>query len=123
MSVVIKSQAKATNEFRVLEDGNMKSIMIQPGRNVVNEDVYESLKAHSGFESFVNRDIITINTVGAIAKKAAKEPDFTYVEGLAGNEDGKDVIKEYALAWNINLNKKKTVENMILDFKEQYEGK
>ena len=123
MSVVIKSQAKATNEFRYMVEDNMQSIMIQPGRNVVNEDIYEILKDHTGFVNYVNKDIITINTEGAIAKKAAKEPDFSYVEGLAGNEDGKDVIKEYALAWNINLNKKKNVENMIADFKEQYEGK
>ncbi len=123
MSVVIKSQAKATNEFRVLSGEDLISIMIQPGRNIVNEDIYEKLKEHSGFESFVNRDVITINTEGTVAKKAAKEPDFSYVDGLVGNEDGKDVIKEYALAWNINLNKKMNVENMIADFKEQYEGK
>jgi len=123
MSVVIKSQSKATIEFRILVKGNLKSIMVQPGRNVVNEDIYLELKAHSGFESFVNRDIITINTEGAVAQKAAKDPDFSYVEGLIGNEDGKDVIKEYALAWDIKLNKKQTVENMIADFKEQYEGK
>lgn len=123
MSVVIKSQAKATNEFRYLDGDELKSIMIQPGRNVVNEDVYETLKGHSGFKIYVDNDLITINTEGAVAKKAAKEPDFSYVESLAGTEDGKDVIKEYALAWNINLNKKMNVENMIADFKEQYEGK
>lgn len=123
MSVIIKSQGKATNEFRIIEDGAIKSIMIQPGRNIVTEEVYKSLKGHSGFDSFVNRDLITINTEGAVAQKAAKEPDFAYVEGLAGTEDGKDVIKEYALGWNINLNKKRNVENMISEFKEQYEGK
>ena len=123
MSVVIKSSSKATNEFRVRVDGKIKSIMIQPERNVVNEDIYDALKEHSGFDSFVNRDIITINTAGKVAKKPAKEPDFVYVESLVGNEDGKDVIKEYALGWNITLNKKKNVENMIIDFKEQYEGK
>ena len=123
MSIVIKSQAKATNEFRYLDGDDMKSIMIQPGRNVVNEDIYDILKAHSGFKSYVDKDLITINTEGAVAKKAAKEPDFSYVESLAGQEDGKDIIKEYALAWNINLNKKKTVESMIAEFKEKYEGK
>lgn len=120
MSVVIKSQAKATNEFRMLEDGKMKSIMIQPGRNVVDESVYENLKEHSGFVSFINRDVITINTEGKTARKPSKEPDFVYVESLAGNEDGKDVIKEYALQWNIKLNKKNTVENMITTFMDEY---
>lgn len=123
MSVVIKSQSKATNEFRARIDGKMKSFMIQSGRNIVTEEVYDVLKEHSGFVSFVNRDIITINTEGSGARKAAKDPDFSYVEGLVGKEDGKDIIKEYALAWDINLNKKMNVENMVADFKAQYEGK
>lgn len=123
MSVVIKSQAKATNEFRIMKGDELTSVMIQPGRNIVNEDIYDTLKGHSGFISFVNRDVITINTEGAVAKKAAATPDFSYVDSLAGQEDGKDIIKEYALAWNINLNKKMNVENMIASFKEQYEEK
>lgn len=123
MSVIVKSQANATYEFRVRSGDGLKSIMIQPGRNIINEDVYESLKKHSGFEGFVNRDVITINTEGAVARKAAKDPDFSYVDGLVGQEDGKDIIKEYALGWDIKLNKKNNVENMIADFKEQYEGK
>lgn len=123
MSVVIKSQAKASNEFRIMDDGNMKSVMIQPGRNIVNEDIYEKLQEHSGFVGLVNNDTITINTAGAVAKKAAAEPDMTYVDSLAGQEDGKDVLKEYALAWSVVLNKKMSIANMIADFKEQYEGK
>ena len=123
MSVVIKSQTKATIEFRVLDGTNMKSLLIQPGRNIVKEETYELLKNHDGFSRYINRDVITINTEGAVAKQPAKEPDFNYVDSLAGNEDGKDIIKEYALAWNINLNKKNTVENMIVAFKAEYEGK
>lgn len=123
MSVVIKSQTKATIEFRVNTGEQLKSVMIQPGRNIVNEDIYDLLKSHSGFTNYVNRDVITINTEGAIAQKPAAEPDFSYVETLAGTEDGKDIIKEYALAWDIKLNKKNTVENMVAEFKAQYEGK
>ena len=123
MSVIIKSQGKATVEFRIAGEDGLKSIMVQPGRNIVEMDVYTKLKNHSGFQSFVNRDIITINTEGALARKPSKEPDFAYVDSLAGNEDGKDIIKEYALGWSITLNKKNTVENMISDFKEQYEEK
>ena len=123
MSVIIKSQSKATNEFRILDGEDLKSIMIQPGRNIVTKDNYTLLKGHSGFKSFVDRDVLTINTEGATAKSASKEPDFSYVEGLAGKEDGKDIIKEYALGWNITLNKKMNVENMITDFREKYEGK
>ena len=123
MSVVVKSQSKATNEFRILKGDDLISIMVQPGRNVFNEDVYNLLKEHTGFISAVNKDIITINTEGAVAQKAAKEPDFNYVNGLIGTEDGKDVIKDYALGFSITLNKKMNIENMIADFKEQYEGK
>lgn len=122
MSVIVKSQAKATNEFRVMQGEDLISIMVQPGRNIMTEENYALLKGHTGFISYVNRDLITINTEGAIAKNPAKDPDFNYVEGLAGKEDGKDIIKEYALAWNITLNKKMNVENMIASFKEQYEG-
>ena len=123
MSVIVKSTDKSTNEFKVLTEGTMKSVMIKSGRNILDESVYESLKGHDGFVSFVNRDVITINTEGAIAKKAADKPDFTYAEGLIGQEDGKDVLKEYALAWSINLNKKNSIANMLADFKEQYEVK
>ena len=106
MSVVVKSQYDATNEFRVLKGDSLISIIVKPGRNVFNEDVYELLKEHSGFVIAVNRDIITINTAGAIAKKPAKEPDFVYADTLIGTEDGKDVIKDYALGFSIILNKK-----------------
>lgn len=123
MSVVIKSQSKATNDFRVAKGDQLISIMIQPGRNVINDDIYDLLKEHSGFVDAVNKDLITINTEGAIAKTGAKEPDFNYIESLIGNEDAKDIIKDYAVAWSITLNKKMNIENMIADFKAQYEGK
>lgn len=123
MSVVIKSQHKASIEFRVWLGEKLGSVMIQPGRNIVTEETYESLKEQGSFKNYVNRDVITINTEGATAKSPAKEPDFNYVDSLVGNEDGKDIIKEYALAWNIKLNKKNTIENLIADFKAQYEGK
>lgn len=123
MSVVIKSSAKATNSFRILVDGALKSIMVHPGRNIVSEADYKTLSEHTGFTSFVNRDIMTINTAGAVAKKAAADPDFDYVDSLIGTEDGKDTIKDYAANWSITLNKKNTVENMVADFKAQYEAK
>ena len=125
MSVVIKSQSKATIEVRYRADENteMKSIMIQPGRNIVTKEKYEILKNHGGFNRLVNRDMITINTEGAAAQRAAAEPDFGYVETLRGQEDGKDIIKEYALAWDIVLNKKNTIDNMIVMFREQYKEK
>ena len=110
-------------DFRVKIGEGLGSVMIQPGRNIVTEELYEALKSHQEFKRYVNTDVITINTEGALAKKPAAEPDFTYVDSLAGQEDGKDILKEYALAWNINLNKKNTVENMISSFKEQYEEK
>jgi hypothetical protein len=123
MSVVVKSQSKATIEFRVAVGNGLGSIIIQPGRNILTEENYDSLKQHDDFKRRVNNDTITINTEGSVAKKAAAEPDFNYVDSLLGNEDGKDIIKEYALAWDIKLNKKNTIENLIADFKEQYEGK
>lgn len=120
MSVIVKSQAKATREIRCSIDGTRTSIMIQPGRNILTEEKYNVLKNHGGFAQLVNSDLITINTEGASARKAVAEPDFAYVETLRGTEDGKDVVKEYALGWDISLNKKNTIDNMIELFKEKY---
>lgn len=123
MSVVIKSASNATIEYRLRGAKGLESVYVQPGRNIVSEEKYDKLSAHGGFKRDVNNDLITINTAGGVAKQAAKEPDFSYVEGLAGQEDGKDILKEYALAWDIKLSKKNTIEKMIEQFKEDYEGK
>ncbi len=123
MSIVVKSQTKSSIEFRIKGEDGLKSKMIQPGRNIITEEEYAVLKEHSGFMGFLNKDVITINTEGASVQSASKEPDFSYVEGLIGKEDGKDILKEYALAWSITLNKKMNIENMVADFKEQYKGK
>ncbi len=123
MSVVIKNSAKATVTIRYKLMNTIKSILIQPGRNILTDSDYKDIKDHTGFKAYVNKDVFTINTEGATAKAPAKEPDFDYVESLIGREDGKDIIKEYALGWSIILNKKNTVENMVADFIAQYKEK
>lgn len=120
MSVVVKNQNKATIEIRYKNMNSLKSILFQPGRNVLSDSLYKDISTHSGFVRYVNKDVFTINREGAVAKAAIKEPDFDYVETLIGQEDGKDILKEYALAWSIILNKKNTIENMVADFIAQY---
>lgn len=123
MSVVIKNSSKATIDIRYRSEKGIKSLMIQPGRNILTQEMYDCIKGHSGFRGYLNRDMFTINTEGAVANTPSKDPDFDYVESLRGSEDGKDILKEYALAWSISLNKKNTIENMISDFTDQYKEK
>lgn len=120
MSVVIKNSHKASIQIRYKEMGSIKSMMFQPGRNVITDSQYKDISNHSGFVKYVNKDVFTINREGAVAKAPVKDPDFDYVETLIGQEDGKDILKEYALGWSIILNKKNTIENMVADFIAQY---
>lgn len=120
MSVIVKSAAKATKEYRYKTEEGLSKIVIQPGRNILTEEKYEILKNHGGFKLDLNKDKVTVNTEGTVAKQAKAEPDMAYIDTLLGVEDGKDILKEYALAWDITLNKKNTIENMIESFKAQY---
>jgi len=123
MGIIVKNQSLSTIEIRYRgenpEEG-MKSMIFQPGRNILQPADWDKVRDHSGFVKYVNKDMFTINTEGEIAQKPAAKVDWTYVENLAGNEDGKDIMKEYALGFSIVLNKKMNFENMLGDFKEKY---
>lgn len=120
MGIIVKNADASVSIIKYKEDDIMKSLHLKPGRNILTQATWDKIKDHSGFKRLINTDKVTINTEGDVAKAPASKADFVYVESLAGNEDGKDILKEYALGYDIVLNKKMTFENMLSDFKKKY---
>lgn len=123
MSVLVKN---LTNGMRTATykdaKGLPKKVVFEPGRNRISDELWDAVKGTDFIKLKLRKDELTVSTHTEESEViVAIDPlDPEVLEGFIGKDDAKEYIQEYADAWGIKLNPRKTSVNMIADLKAEH---
>lgn len=85
---------------------------------IVHKQVVEQEEEVSESDSTPKEEETVVDVSEYVSKGSVKSVDWEWVESLENNKEDKLALDEYAQEFNVELSRRKTLENMIIDFKE-----
>lgn len=86
----------------------------------VSEATVEALEVED--EEVVEEVVETATEAADEESEVVKEVDWAWVSSLENNSEDKLKLDEYAAKFGVSLSRRKTLENMIIDFKDAIDG-
>lgn len=123
MSVIVKVLTKGSKTAVYTEDGEQKRFTFEAGRNKVSDDLWKKVKNTDFIKNKLRKDEMTISMHVEAEEEIleTKIVDWEKAEAFIGQDDGKDLMAEYALEFGIKLRKNLNISNMLEEFKEKAE--
>lgn len=103
------------------EDGKEQKDIQDIIADVIVEEPEQVVEQEEGVfegDSASDKEEAIVATPETVSEEDTKEVDWGWIETLENTKEDKLALDEYAKDFNIELSRRKTLENMIIDFKE-----